>query len=96
MKFKVGDIVTYIKHIEDYDSKYFVLGKKYKVVSVVSLPDVLHVENNIIDDAGYEDQVYVGQVTKCVPNNKLSKLVYPKYIESDCGEYLVPRSLDEV
>ena len=24
-----------------------------------------------------------------IPNNKLSRVLYPNYIESDCGEYLV-------
>lgn len=28
-----------------------------------------------------------------VPNNKLSKLLYPEFIESECGIYLIPKKV---
>lgn len=96
MEFKVGDYVRYTKHVRDYDPKYFSVGKMYKVVDIENLPYVLVVENDIIDDTGLEDQVYVSQISKYPPNNALSRLVYPDHVPTYCGKFLVPRSSDEI
>lgn len=31
-----------------------------------------------------------------VPNNKLSKVMYPKYVESKCKKYLLPEEYSEI
>ena len=30
----------------------------------------------------------------CIPNNELSKVLYPNYIESENGDYLVPKNIE--
>ena len=105
MNFKVGDRVVYIKHTNhadvlkfrpdqsksdtEYqrknDKKTFEIGKYYTISYVNEVDSLIKFEEN-------SGSVYPFQITLGVPNNKLSKVLYPDYeVWSENPDYLIPR-----
>lgn len=87
MKFKVGDKVRVVMNDDSSWGKSEYRGK-YTIES-------------IMEDEYYciilkEDNTYLFSVDELVgdiPNNVLSRVIYPNYIVSDCGKYLTKEDL---
>lgn len=83
-KYKVGDMVRYISHQGFGDDvSYFEIGKAYLVKSVDTKG--LRVNIPVISHSGY---LTFEQIELAVPNNPLSRIVYPKLVPTECGKYL--------
>ena len=107
---KIGDKVIYVKHtnyddcikytkIQDEDSverftrsdkQKFTIGKVYEIVS-----DGNNNTTKITSDIGKNYDVFTYQIQKVVPNNELSRVLYPNYIESENSDYLIPNIGEE-
>jgi hypothetical protein len=72
MKFKVGDIVRYVKHGYENDQNYFIIGNVYKITNL----------RNEVDCFLNDITLYVfGYQIEKIENNKLNRVLYPEFFE---------------
>lgn len=89
MKYKVGDKVLIVK------SRYY--GVKKGTIDTIT--EIIPPVSIFLKSDFYARDVSYGDfsilVELAIPNNPLSRAVYSNYIESDCGEFLIPEKYNE-
>ena len=88
MKYKVGDKVIYLEHTHEADPDYFTIGEVYTIRWTSSTTKYCTVDNI---DFGVDFY----QIKLVVPNNALSRVLYPFYeVCPQNSDYLTPREED--
>lgn len=88
---KKGDTVVYIEHHEhcmDTDPISFTIGKLYIVSGVVENSDQNYSGIRVHNGTNEECFMFHSQYKIAVPNNELSRVLYPNWVEH--GKYLIP------
>lgn len=88
MNFKVGDLIRFDEEMCEKHSHKISLGKIYRIIEICpsSVYCRINCDNGFIDGFTKNRCILVN-----IPNNPLSKIIYPNYIESECGQYLLKK-----
>lgn len=85
MKFKIGDKVSLSKNSR-YFGEYANPSCEKKIGTVCEfLKKGLPIR---VDWDGYRNSYGESDLKLAIPNNKLSRVMYPDFVPTDCGNYL--------
>lgn len=91
---KVGDKVIYVKHHKfciKTDASNFEIGKIYEITDLAEDSATTYGGVYVKNEGKDETFLYPSQFKTIVPNNKLSRVLYPNWVEH--GKYLIPEDI---
>jgi hypothetical protein len=91
---KIGDKVIYVKHHEfciKSDSINFEIGKIYEITDLADVSIEYYGGVYVKNEGKDETFLYPNQFKTIVPNNKLSRVLYPNWVQH--GKYLIPEDI---